>query len=219
MAEKAEWSRTKRIPELDCVSFTVSPRRPGSESVFDRRNHAGVERFSRRGLRFLVSVRPSGLFSSWPLVYAGVADSPRGFIGQITRTTNIPTVGNPECLPVCCNSPYARSHFGAEGERERERGRERERERRGDSRHGVNRVYPLVHSDSLVCIRRAPPRPLLACLSLFNCWGRGERVRQPRSGGRTKTLRRSSSFRPLLVSWTMFLGFSARCWTFGQLAT
>lgn len=158
------------------MSFTVSPRRPGSESVFDRRNHAGVERFSRRGLRFLVSVRPSGLFSSWPLVYAGVADSPRGFIGQITRTTNIPTVGNPECLPVCCNSPYARSHFGTEGERE---------ERRGDSRHGVNRVYPLVHSDSLVCIRRAPPRPLLATRVLVSF--QLVAMRQPRSGGRTKT--------------------------------
>lgn len=215
MTEKAEWSRTKRIPELDCVSFTVSPRRPGSESVFDRRNHAGVERFSRRGLRFLVSVRPSGLFSSWPLVCAGVADSPRGFIGQITRTTNIPTVGNPECLPVCCNSPYARSHFGAEGERERER----RGERRGDSRHGVNRVYPLVHSDSLVCIRRAPPRPLLRTRVLVSFQLSGGRVRQPRSGGRTKTHRRSSSFRPLLVSWTMFLGFSPRCWTFGHLAT
>ena len=61
---------------------------------------------------------------------AGVAESPRGFIGQITRTTNIPTAGNRSvCLPVCCNSP-SQLRVGTLDER------------RGNSRHGVNRVYP-----------------------------------------------------------------------------
>lgn len=162
----------------------------------DRRNHACAEHAVRRGLRTLVVHRATHLFSSArrpshpppssPRGRLALPDDrlsangatpgalrapPRGFIGQITRTTNIPTFIPPAlpatpdpssreqnllspaaCVVTALSLPpsFARSltlfsppralsrlHVGTL------------REKRGDSRHGVNRVYPLSPLTSL----------------------------------------------------------------------
>lgn len=93
---------------------------------------------------------------------------PRGFIGQITRTTNIPCFPSPApppchpvyrarrifCFPVCRNNSPSSSFFASCRGRTQALCTRREREKeRDDSRHGVNRVYLFPLGKSMTILR------------------------------------------------------------------